>query len=71
MGRESRMKVTLHCKCGAAGYGWVSPALAAEQLKEVWLALHSRPECGPATAREATEARRKAENAVKGNGEAV
>jgi hypothetical protein len=59
------VKVALYCKCGAAGYGWVSPVLAAEQLREVWQALHRGPGCGPATAKEAAAARRKAENALK------
>ena len=39
--------------------------LKADQLEEVWRAMHSAPGCGPATAAEASRARQKAANAVK------
>lgn len=61
------MKLALYCKCGGAAAGRVEPDAKAEQVRKWWERMHSTAACGPATPRQAAEARRRAENAVKGH----
>jgi uncharacterized protein YbjT (DUF2867 family) len=54
------MRLALYCSCGAAWTGDVAPSFAAKAKRE-FNGLHTYPECGPATAEEATRARAQAE----------
>ena len=58
---SAEAKFAFYCQCGAAMTGAVEPASTVAELEAVFLSVHSGSGHGPATQREAANARRRSE----------